>query len=187
MKKIYKKKSPTLFVRKACCIFLLGVFLCMFSVHAQPLPVGVAFDGEWFFARAEALEKPKGTEGDYSTRNVLEEEFLQKTYFYHIPTQITFIDGFFARLSHPSWKKPMVAVINPSNDNLLEFREFQENFETSGKFPNLADFEPDAYPTTSPVYAISMEENLMLLQCNYFYSKAKGEYIDGILKIYYKH
>jgi hypothetical protein len=142
--------------------------------------VGAEFSGEGFFYKAQSQERPMGSQQNYSVRSVSRDEFWQKVYFLNMPTEIMF-DGFFARISHPSWSKHVVSVINFGK---LEFRIYQENPEDFDKKPDLDEI--DSYPTMMPIYNLALDGGVMSLQTDYFYSDGQGKYIEGILTIYYK-
>ena len=142
--------------------------------------VGAEFSGEWFFYKAQSQERPMGSQQNYSVRSVSRDEFWQKVYFLNMPTEIMF-DGFFARISHPSWSKHVVSVINFGK---LEFRNYQENPEDFDKKPDLNEI--DSYPAIMPVYNLALDGEVMSLQTDYFYPDGQGKYIEGILTIYYK-
>jgi len=142
--------------------------------------VGAEFSGEWFFYKAQSQERPMGSQQNYSVRSVSRDEFWQKVYFLNMPTEIMF-DGFFARISHPSWSKHVVSVINFGK---LEFRIYQEKPDDFDKKPDLDEI--DSYPTMMPVYNLALDGEVMSLQTDYFYSDGQGKYIEGILTIYYK-
>ena len=170
--------------------FFFLLQLAVFSANAQRegdedsyqtlAPVGLEFSGQWFFHKAQSQERPMGSQQNYSVRSVSQDEFLQKTYFYNMPTKIMF-DGFLAWISHPSWSKQVVSVINGGK---LEFRIFQENPEDFDKKPDLNSI--DSYPISMPVYGLALNGELMSLQSDYFYSDGQGNYTEGILTIYYK-
>ena len=70
------------------------------------------------------------------------------------------------------------------NDGVLEFRDFLKNPEDYGKMPELSEI--DSYPVIMPVYSLKLNSGTMSLQCNYAYLDAHGDYIEGILTVYYK-
>ena len=161
-------------------MFFCILFLSSFEVKAQLMPVGAEFSGEWFFYHAQSQERPKDSQQNYSVRSVSQDEFWQKAYFLSMPTQIMF-DGFSAQISHPSWSKRVVSVIN---DGKLEFRIFQENPEDFDKKPDINAI--DLYPIIMPIYDLALNGEVMSLQSDYFYSDGQGNYTEGILTIYYK-
>ena len=145
------------------------------------MAVGTEFSGEWLFYKADSQERPMGSQQKYSERNVSQDEFWQKIYFFNMPTQIVF-EGFLAWISHPSWSKHVISVINGGK---LEFRIYQENPEDFNKRPDLNAI--DLYPTIMPVYKLALNGEVLSLQTDYFYSDGQGNYTEGILTIYYKH
>jgi hypothetical protein len=145
------------------------------------VPVGAEFEGEWVFERAEAQERPMNSQESYTKRIVAKDEFWKETYFLQMPTQITFHDGPYAQISHPSWSRPALAVIN---DGMLEFRIPQEDQVDSDHHLEISDV--DSYETMMPVYSLTLDKNTMILQCEYFYANKQGKYIEGILRIHYK-
>ncbi len=178
-----KKSSCIPYRRVWATLFLCVIFFSPFVTKAQMLiPVSDEFLGEWFFDHAEAQERAMNSKDSYMPRSVLLDEFWQKTYLSDMPTQITFMGPFMAHISHPSWSKLVVAVIN---NKQLEFRVFQENPEDYNKVLDISAI--DSYPTVMPTYLFNLNGNRMSLQCNYInYSEAQDKYIEGILTIYYK-
>ena len=147
------------------------------SMFAQQ-PLGNEFNGEWYFDRAEAQERPMKSQQQYVVRSVSKDEFWQKVYFFNIPTQLFFMGEYLAHITHPSWSKVVVVVMN---GNRLEFRMVEEN---PSKKPDVSDV--NIYPTMMPDYEMAYNNNQISLQCNYFYSNEQGVYTEGILTIYYK-
>ena len=150
---------------------------CSFRVVAQQ-PVDSEFHGEWVFDRAQAQERPLHSKQEYSVRGVSQDEFWQKVYFLNMPTQILFIDKYIAHISHPSWSKLALFVMN---DNKLEFRVSKDGLEYK-----LDIAEIHSYIPLMPNYDVKRNGNQMSLQCEYFYSDGQGNYTEGILTIYYK-
>jgi hypothetical protein len=146
-----------------------------FLSGAQPAPVGAEFSGPWFFDRAEAQERPMDSKQNYMKRTVSQDEFWQKSYFLNMPTEVLF-DGFFAQISHPSWSSNVVSVIN---NGMLEFYNAPE-----GETPSSHNM--DLYTVMAPAYSLTLNGNLMSMQCNYVYLDAQGKNMEGILTIYYK-
>jgi len=152
-----------------------------FNLFAQQ-PVGTEFYGEWLFDNAQAQERLLNSQKDYSVRSVSQDEFWQKVYFLNMPIQIFFMDEYLTHITHPSWSKPVVALIN---DGKLEFRIFQE--DPARDYDKKMDIsEIHLYPTMMPVYDINLNGNQLSLQCNYIYPDEQGNYIEGILTINYK-
>ena len=147
------------------------------SMFAQQ-PLGSEFNGEWFFDRAEAQERPMKSQEQYAKRSVSKDEFWQKVYFFNMPTQILFLGEYLAHITHPSWSKVVVAVMN---GNRLEFRMVEENPNAK---PDISDV--NIYPTMMPDYDLTYNGNKMSLQCDYFYINERGSYTEGILTIYYR-
>ena len=166
-------------------LFFCILFLSSIVVKAQLMPVGAEFSGEWSFDRAEAQERTMNIKENYTKRTVSQDEFWQQVYFLNMPTRIAFLDGFLAQISHPSWSKFVAAVINPLNNNMLEFRDFPENPDES-HIKNPDPFEMELYTVMTPAYSLTLKNNTMSLQCDYLYVKGQGKYIEGILTIYYK-
>ena len=168
-----------------CAVFLSVLFLSPIVSKAQPaVPVDDVFFGKWTFDHAQTQERPVGSQQSYTTRSVLQDEFWQKPYLLNIPTRIAFMGAFVAHISHPSWSKPVVAVINTENNGMLEFRDFLKNQGDHNKMPELSEI--DSYPVIIPVYSLTLNGGIMSLQCNYTYPDAQGNYIEGILAVYYK-
>jgi hypothetical protein len=169
------------------CFFLL---LKAFTANTQQVydkdndltlkAVGAEFSGEWFFYKAQSRERLMGSQQNYSVRSVSRDEFWQKVYFLNIPTEVMF-DGFFSIISHPSWSKHVVSVINFGK---LEFRIYQEKPDDYDKKPDLNEI--DSYQTIMPIYDIALNGEVMSLQTGYFYSDGQGSYTEGIITIYYK-
>ena len=143
-------------------------------------PVGNELLGEWFFFKAQSQERPMGSTRSYSTQSVSQDEFWQKAYFYNMPTQLMFT-GFFARISHPSWSKHVVSVINGGK---LEFRIDPESPDGFNNTPDLDEIE--SYHTMMPVYDFAIDGGIMSLKSEYFYPDGNGSYIEGILTVFYK-
>jgi hypothetical protein len=180
--------------KKLWCILSTGIwpvlFLCVLSFsplvsNAQPaVPVDAGFFGEWIFDHAQAQERPVNSQQSYVMRSVLQDEFWQKPYLLDIPTRIVFMGAFMTHISHPSWSRPVVAVINPANSGKLEFRNFRKNPEDYNKIPELSEI--DSYPVIMPAHSLTLNGDFMSLQCNYTSLDASGKHIEGILTIYYK-
>ena len=170
-------------------LFLLSLFFTV-PIYADTwkaqalVPIDALFFGNWTFDHAQAQERPANTQQSYTTRSVSQDEFWQKSYLLNVPTRITFMDGFMTHISHPSWSRPAVAVINPMNNGMLEFRDFYENPESYNKIPEPSEI--DSYPVIMPVYSLTLNGGMMSLQCNYTYIDAQGNHIEGILTVYYK-
>ena len=167
-------------------INVLFFFIMLFSgVKAQAVvPVDAIFFGDWTFDHAQAQERPENSQQSYTTRSVSQDEFWQKPYLLNVPTRIAFMSAFMTHISHPSWSRPALAVINPMNNGMLEFRDFHENSENYNKIP--APSEIDSYPVIMPAYSLTLNDGMMSLQCNYTYRDVQGNYIEGILTVYYK-
>lgn len=162
-------------------VFFCAVFLSSLMAKAQLEPVGVEFSGRWLFDHAQAQEKPINSQQSYVARTVSEEEFNREAYFSLIPAQIAFMENYMAHISSHAWGKPVIAVINTLYNNVLEFR-----FPQEVGVPVPADKE--LYPSMMPVYSnlTLLSSDFMSMQCDYSYRNTQGEYIRGILTIYYK-
>jgi hypothetical protein len=158
-------------------ILLLVCFaVSSFLATAQNFtPVDAALSGAWAFDSAEVQERPAGSSEDYLTRNVALDEFWQKSFLINVPTQIVFMGEYMAHISHISWAKPVVAIMN---NGLLEFRDFQETPDDY-RMPELSEIY--SYPTVTPDFVLTQDENQMSVQCNYNYNST-----EGILTIHYK-
>ncbi len=177
-----KKPCCILYKRVWCAVFLCVLILNPFVAKAQmATPVDAEFFGEWTFDHAEAQERAINSHEGYVSRSVSQEEFWQKTYLSDIPTQITFMGPFMAHISHPSWSKPVAAVIN---NGRLEFRIIQTNPEDYNKVLDISAI--NSYLTIMSAYSLTLKGNRMSLQYNYIYSEAQDKYIEGILTVYYK-
>ena len=160
----------------------ISITLNPFASQAQTTtPVATEFLGAWIFDSAETQERPADSQQSYVIRNVSQDEFWQKSYLLNVPTQIVFMGDFMVHISHPSWSRPAVAVMN---NGLLEFRNFQETPEDYNKLPELSKIH--SYPTITSSFSLTSNGNLMSLQSNYTYSDTQGKRIEGILTVYYK-
>ena len=171
-------------------LFFCAVFLASLVVKAQEEMepaikaelVGAEFFGKWSFDHAVVKERLMGSQQDYVTRTVSSDEFWKRSYLLYTPTEIDFLDGFVAHISHPSWAFHAVTVMN---EGKLEFRIFKENTEEDyNKMPDLS--EVDSYRTMPPVYDLALNGARMSMQSSYFYANMQDESIEGILTIYYK-
>jgi hypothetical protein len=156
-------------------MFFCMVFLSSLVVKAQPAPVGAEFSGKWSFDRAEAQERPMNSQQNYVTRSVSESEFNVDPQLLDMPTGINFT-GYMAQISHPSWTKQVLSVIN---NNVLEF------YDPQGEKPEPSGIE--SYAFIAPSYSnLKLNGNSMSMQCSYIYSNAQGKNMEVILTIYYK-
>jgi hypothetical protein len=183
--------------RMECCaftgmrraLFLCVVFLVFFAAKAQLFPVGPEFQGEWFFDRAETQESSMN--GQSSTiRPVLIEEISQKPYsIMGVPARITFSGGFSAFISDNTSSRQALAFINTNNNQVLEFRN-TGFWEVQEELPVPAIEDLKKYPLIAPLFRnLRLTGDFMVMQCSYSYRSddTSGNYMQGIITIYYKH
>ncbi|MDR1729649.1 MAG: hypothetical protein LBR52_03210 [Prevotellaceae bacterium] len=163
----------------------LGFFCLLASVqmNAQAfIPVDAEFSGNWFFDRAIVQERAVDSQDGYVMRSVSQDEFWQKSYLLNVPTQIVFMDVFFnAQISHPSWSRFVIAVMDPWNNKL----DFRENIQSPGNLFDGDLSKIDLYFPITPAFSLAGKTTGMSLQCNYYYTEM-GEEIEGVLTVYYR-
>ena len=145
----------------------------------------------WILDRAEAKERPVNSKQDYEKRVVTADDFLTNYHFFGVPVEMTvFHGGYTAHVRHPSWSKFVLCVINTENNDLLEFRDYQENVADDVEAtPALSNIS--SYRVIKPAYSVTLSGRgkVMTLQGNYTYLDAfppKGKDIEGIITLYYK-
>jgi hypothetical protein len=160
-------------------------FLCMgINVSAQIIAVGNEFLGQWSFDHAQAQERAMNTQGNYTSRIVSLEELQNEIYFEHAPMHFTFMEDEVMHVVTPFGVREGTATIDLYN-HYLEIREVIETIVTVG-----AEGEEDAveliYGLTGVYTNFQINSTQMSLQFLYAYQYDEGQFMEGILTIYYK-
>jgi hypothetical protein len=185
-----KEKERRVILSRMRSLFFCIIFLCPFIANAQYVPVGAEFYGEWLFERAEAQERPLGTQQSYTKVTFTFTDLLQKYYLKSMPTEIIFWNsGMEADLISDSYPGGIhfFVRIHPDNNNALEFcspeTEPLED-ETPPVVGDMASFKRIMYTYNN----LAMKGNSISMQGFYVYrvEGTQNEYAEGFITLYYK-